>query len=179
MPGPPRSGKAGASATPARIERWRPWPSWWSGRRSSSGRAASRRRLEAGPTPARGREQRGRDPWGDSYPAGSSLLEPPVLSGCSRRAGSPKKSDPAHLAASRVSLGRGYLDALIKWPLGYLGVELLEKNSTWPKFEPNLGRRLEPAGSCTLIGPGGEELKPRRPGAPGGSLSSGGRFRSL
>jgi len=40
----------------------------------------------------------------------------------------PKKSDPAYLAVSRVSLGRGYLDALGKWPSTRLGGELFSKD---------------------------------------------------
>ena len=44
------------------------------------------------------------------------------------REGSPKKSDPAHLAASRVSLGRGYLDALSKWARAGEGVRFFRES---------------------------------------------------
>jgi hypothetical protein len=39
----------------------------------------------------------------------------------------PQISDPAYLAVSRVSLGRGYLDALGRWPSTRLGGELFSK----------------------------------------------------
>ena len=46
---------------------------------------------------------------------------------CTRLFGCPKKSDPAHLAASRVSLGRGYLNVLLSAHRANLVSNFLEK----------------------------------------------------
>ena len=47
---------------------------------------------------------------------------------CPKTAQRPKKSDPACREASRVSLGRGYLDVLIKCPWDAFGVKLSREN---------------------------------------------------
>ncbi len=72
----------------------------------------------------------------------------------------PKKSDPAYLAVSRVSLGRGYLDALGKWPSTRLGGELFVKNFGLnpPRGMSANAMPVQPLVQCPERGPSPPEI---------------------
>jgi hypothetical protein len=54
----------------------------------------------------------------------------------------PKKSDPAHREASRVSLGRGYLNVLVRWAETLRGVTVSSRFGS-RRPEPDLEAQKE------------------------------------
>ena len=94
--------------------------------------------------------------------------------------GTPKKSDPAHLAASRVSLGRGYLDALGKWPRAAEGVRFFHVvQKIWldaPRAPAGRTRGSEPAAGLRETRDCGPRTKAPRPAKGESGLPGKGIF---